>query len=161
MISEVAAIIGAAAGLLSLAGVVYIAGYWKGTVDASLRELSACNTQYPPADTARMVKTMWDIYVVEALQKRPDLADHSSPWHLTKNAEILIPAGLKQSLERIEVPLNRVEDLATGWLVVQALGIDTITAFAQDANLSLQEAVAILSTHLDGRRRGCGSPNLR
>ena len=144
---DLAAIIGAVSGVASLLGLVYLLGVWKGGVDSKLRDITRLLSQYPPSETALMTKTLWDIYVVDALRNRPDLAEHSSAYKLTKVGEDLIPEYMKPLLERIpHNPLNR-EDIATGYLVVKYVGLDSISKMAEDKQLNVQEAIAILSTY--------------
>lgn len=142
---DIASIIGAVTGCLSLAGIIYLVGYLKGTIDTKVK----CLEQYPPAETALMAKTMWDIYVVDALRQRPDLAQHASSFKLTQNGNNLIPNDIKSLLTRIDFNPIDSEALATGWLVVKVLGLPTIEKMAREKDLSVQEAIAILSTFLD------------
>ncbi|MBA7613101.1 hypothetical protein ES703_20344 [subsurface metagenome] len=98
-----------------------------------------------------MVKTMWEIYVVSALHHRPDLAQHGSAFKLKKEGEDLIPDDMKALLDRIPRPHNPVnqEALASGYLVVKHIGLDLIGKMAEEKNITLQEAIAILSCYLD------------
>jgi hypothetical protein len=139
----------------SLIGIIYLAGYWKGQVDAFMRQTKECNDKYPPAEMGLQVRTLWDIYGVEALRKRPDLAEHGSPWRLTPKAQGLIPERLKHSLENIPVNLPDHDGLASGWLVVKTLGLDKIGEFAAETGLTLSEAVGLLGIHLECRRTNC------
>lgn len=146
---HIAAIIGSITGVLSLLGIVYMLGHWKGRVDTRLKELMDTMNQYPPAETALMVKTLWDIYVVDALRARPELAESHSAFRLKKEGHDMIPDALKQELDQIPLnPTNR-ESLATGYLVVKHLGFETISKMAEERKLSVQEAIAILSLYLD------------
>lgn len=149
------ALIGAISGILSLAGVVYLVGYWKGEVDTRIKAHEDQLCKYPPGEIALMCKTMWDIYIVDVLRQRPDLAHHTSPFKLTKQGDDLIPQPLKESLDQIKCnPLDR-EAVASGWLVVKHLGITTIEQLAKEKALSVQEAIAILSTYLDQHTNNC------
>jgi hypothetical protein len=150
--TEVAAIIGAISGGLSFLGIVYLAGYWKGKVDTHLKDLKKCNEQYPPSEMSRMLNTMWEVYVIDALGKRPDLATHSSAYKLRKEGEDIIPDDIKQELDRLRNNEATKEDISSGWLVVKRLGTERISKMAEARNLSVQEAVAILSLYLDNRR---------
>ena len=73
---DLAAIIGAVSGVISIFGLAYLLGIWKGGVDSKLKDITRLLSQYPPSETALMTKTLWDIYVVDALRNRPDLAEH-------------------------------------------------------------------------------------
>lgn len=146
-------ILGAASGVISLAMVIYLFAYWKGGVDAWRREVSRCIEQYPPSETALMVKTLWEIYVVDALRGRPDLAEHASPFKLKKETRDLIPDEIKAKLEQIPRNPGNNEALATGWLVVKKIGMPSLERLAAEQNLSVQETIAILSTYLDEQER--------
>lgn len=151
----IASIIGAISGLLSLVGIIYLVGYWKGGVDNQLKGHHDQLSKYPLSEIALMSKTMWDIYVVDALRQHPELAQHSSPFKLTQQGADLIPDHLKLSLEKIKCnPMDR-EAVASGWLVVKSLGISVIEQMAKEKSLSLQEAIAILSTYLDAHGNNC------
>ncbi len=152
MPDNIVSIVGAVSGCLSLLGIIYLFGVWRGKVDSALNELKNCIKNYPPAEMWTMTKTLWDIYVVEALRNRPDLAEHSSAYKLTKVGEGLIPEYMKPLLERIpHNPLNR-EDIATGYLVVKYIGLDPISKMAEEKQLNVQEAIAILSCYLENNQ---------
>ncbi|GAI60066.1 unnamed protein product [marine sediment metagenome] len=142
---DIAGIVGAVSGSLSLLGIVYLFGVWRGKVDSALNELK----NYPPAEMWTMTKTLWDIYVVEALHHRPDLAERGSSFKLKKEGEDLIPEYMKPLLKRIpRNPLNS-EGIASGYLVVKHIGLELIGKMAEDKQLNVQEAIAILSCYLE------------
>lgn len=150
---HILAILGAVSGLISLLTIVYLAGYWKSKVDAKLKGICDLLQAYPPGETAVMVKTLWDIYVVDALGKRPDLAEHRSPYRLKKAAEDMIPPEVKEQLDGAcqgqALKVKMADNIASGYLVVKLLGLTKITQFAEKAKLSVPEAIGILSTYLD------------
>jgi hypothetical protein len=149
MLEEVAAIIGCVTGVLSLAGVVYLIGYWKGGIDTWKKSHEEEHKKYPPSETALMCKTMWDIFIVAALKDRPDLATHQSPYRLTPQGQDLIPQDVKDTLCQIPKEELDREAIANGWLVVSHLGLERIEAIAHSKKLSVPEAVAIFSTFLE------------
>lgn len=154
---HVASIIGAVSGLLSLAGVIYLVGYWKGGIDTWRKAHEEEHKKYPPGEIAIMCKTLWDIYVVDALRQHPELAQHGSPYKLTPQGNDLIPDEIKHLLEKVPSnPLDR-EAIASGWLVVKHLGLETIEQMAKDQQLTVQAAIAILSTYLENNTNNCGS----
>ena len=146
---EIASIVGAVSGCLSLIGIVYMLGIWRGRVDSALKETRDNMQNYPPAEMWTMVKTLWEVYVVSALHHRPDLAEHGSGFRLKREGEDLIPDHLKALLERIPRNPDNNELIATGYLVVKHIGIDLINEMAEQKTLSVQEAIAILSTYLE------------
>jgi len=98
-----------------------------------------------------MAKTLWDIYIVDALHHRPDLAERGSAFKLLPEGEDLIPDDLKQILDSIpNNPLNS-EGISSGYLVVKYIGLEPLSKMAQEKKLSVQEAIAILSCYLDAR----------
>lgn len=151
---HLAAIIGAISGVASLLGILYMLGYWKGRVDTKLRSIQTDLVQHPLAEVSLMTKTLWEIYVIDALRGKPGLAEQHSAFHLTKEGLDLIPDALKRSLDRIPPGNPNSESIATGWEVVKHLGLDSIHAMAEAKKLSLQESIAILSTYLAERHRG-------
>lgn len=147
--NDIAGIIGAISGCVSLLGIVYMLGVWRGKVDTSLNTFNQCIKDYPPGEMWTMCKTLWNIYVIEALHNRPDLATHSSAFKLSQDGEDLIPDEIKQQLDEIPRNPGNKESLATGYLVVKYIGMEPITRMAEEKGLSVQEAIAILSTYVD------------
>ena len=151
---SIASVIGAISGVASLFGIVYLLAYWKGRVDTQLRTIQDDRSRYPLAEFSMMTKTLWDIYVIDALRGRPDLAEHGSAYRLKKEAQDLIPDNLKTALDQIP-PLNPdTESVVTGYEVVKRLGLGPIHAMAEARHLTLQESIAILSCYLDGALAG-------
>lgn len=155
MMENIASIIGAVSGLISLIGIIYLVGYWKGGVDSRLKAHEDQLRKYPPGETALMCKTMWDIYVVDALRQHPELAQHSSSFKLTKQGIDLVPEPIKKILDELEYNPTSNKDIASGWLVVKHLGISAIEQMSREKSLTVQEAIAILSTYLDAHRDNC------
>ena len=150
MENNIASIIGAVSGSISLIGIVYMLGVWRGKVDSQLNNVAKCFQDYPPAEMWTMAKTLWDIYVVDALQHRPDLAERGSAFRLKKEGEDLIPEDMKALLDGIpRNPGLNNEEIATGYLVVKYIGLELISKMAQEKQLSVQEAIALLSCYLD------------
>ena len=151
---SIASVIGAISGVASLFGIVYLLAYWKGRVDTQLRSIQDDRSRYPLAEFSMMTKTLWDIYVIDALRGRPDLAEHGSAYRLKKEAHDLIPENLKAALDQIP-PLNPdTESVVTGYEVVKRLGLGPIHAMAEARHLTLQESIASLSCYLDGALAG-------
>ncbi|MBA7469598.1 hypothetical protein ES707_04870 [subsurface metagenome] len=146
---NVTSIVGAISGCISLLGIAYLFGVWRGKVDSALKNFNKCMEQYPPAEMWTMTKTLWEIYVVEALHHRPDLAEHGSGFKLKKEGENLIPDHLKTLLSRIPRNPHNSEAIASGYLVVKHIGMDLINEMATQKELSVQETIAILSCYLE------------
>ena len=151
----VLSVIGAITGILSLAGIILIAGVWKGSVDADRQAWKNNFQSYPPGELWMMCKTMWDIYVVNILQDRPDLAERHSPWKLKPKARELIPDEFRQLLDTNPECNACKEDVANGWLVVKYIGLNHLTDFSKKKGISLQETIAVLSTYLEERQNHC------
>lgn len=145
----IASIIGAISGVISLLGLIYFAVTWKTKVDDQLGHVGKCFEDYPPAEMWTMTKTLWDVYVLDALRHRPDLAEHGSGYKLKQNGRDLIPDYMFALLDCI--PKNPVlrEDIATGYLVVKHIGLDMVQQMAEEKKISVQEAIALLSTYLE------------
>ncbi len=147
---DAASIIGAVSGGLSLIGVIYIwLGLWRGKVDSQLKSICQSFKDYPPAEMWTMTKTLWDVYVLDALRHRPDLAIHGSGYKLKKEGEDLIPDYILLLLDRIPHTNGLEEDIATGYLVVKHIGVELVSKMAIEKKLSVQEAIALLSTYLE------------
>jgi len=146
---DVAGIVGAVSGCISLLGIVYLFGVWRGKVDSAVKELKDIIKNYPPAEMWTMTKTLWEIYVVSALHHRPDLAVLGSGFKLKKEGENLIPDHMKTLLSRIPRNPYNSEAIATGYLVVKHIGLDLLNEMATQKELSVQETIAILSCYLE------------
>ncbi len=146
---SIASVIGAISGVASLFGIVYLLAYWKGRVDAQLRTIQEDRSRYPLAEFSMMTKTLWDIYVIDALRGRPDLAEHGSAYRLKKEAQDLIPDNLRAALDQVPPHNPDPDSVASGYEVVKHLGLGPIHAMAEAHRLSLQEAIAVLSCYLD------------
>jgi len=146
---QIASVVGAVSGSISLLGIAYLFGVWRGKVDNAINGLSEVVKNYPPAEMWTMTKTLWDIYVIEALHHRPDLAEHGSGFKLKKEGEDLIPDHMKTLLKRIPRNPYNSEAIATGYLVVKHIGLELINEMAEQKKLSVHEAIAILSCYLD------------
>lgn len=152
---EVAAIVGAISGIVSFLMLLYFVVSWKAGVDADRRAWRDSCDHYPPGELWMMCKTMYDIYVVDTLRQRPDLAESHSPWQLKPKAKELIPADIRKELDNI--PQNHVcrEDVSNGWLVVKYIGLSHIGDLAQKKGISLQETIAVLSIYLEEKQNHC------
>jgi len=148
---NIAAIIGAVSGSLSLIGLVYFFGVWRGKVDSQLNNVAKCFQDYPPAEMWTMAKTLWDVYVMDALRHRPDLAERGSGFKLKKEGEDLIPDYILPLLDRIPRNPGMREDIATGYLVVKHIGLEMVSKMAEEKKVSIQEAIALLSAYLENR----------
>jgi len=146
---NIASIVGAVSGCLSLLGLVYLFGYRLGKIDSALNECKRTCQDYPPAEMWTMVKTLWDVYVMDALRLRPDLAAHGSRFKLKKEGEDLIPDYIKPLLDRIPHNPGLKEDIATGYSVVKHIGLELLSQMAEEKKVSIQEAIALLSTYLE------------
>ncbi len=150
---NIASIVGVTTGVVSLLGTIYMMGYWKGGVDIKIKAQEDQLCKYPPGEIALMCKTMWNIYVVDVLHQRPDLAQHNSPYKLTPKARDLIPSSVKLLLDDIHIKDEDQESVASGWLVVKHLGLPIIEQMAQEKSLTVQESIAILSTYISNSNR--------
>lgn len=139
--------------LISLAGFVYLAGYWKGKVDSFMKTSQDCDSKYPPAEIGLQVKTLWDVYGLEALRGRPDLAGHKSPWRLTEKGQSLIPAPVRQQLDKV-ARLADHRDTASGWLAIKTLGLERVQELAKETELTTPETLGVLSIYVECQRQG-------
>ena len=119
----VASWFGAITGVFSLIMIFLYLGVWKGQTDTK-------------------VNTLWDIYVMDALHDMPELLHHSLP-SLTEEGMREIPADLKQCLDK-----HLCKGKNYGWEVVQCLGLDKVTGFAQSKGWTNQQAIGLLTLYI-------------
>jgi hypothetical protein len=138
-------------------GVIWKTGMdsWRKSIDDWKKSQEDQCKQYPPNVMAFQLNTLWKLYVDQPLENRPDLATHRSPYKLTKDAEDLIPAELKTQLTNLCAVHQEHEVVATGWLVYENVGEERLQKFAAGAKLSIQEALAVLSTYLECQCNHC------
>jgi hypothetical protein len=148
-LEAIASILGSVSGIISLLGVVYFFAFWRGQVDNDRRAFRESMTNYPPAEMWTMVKTLWDVYVMDALRHRPDLAEHGSGFKLKEEGHDLIPDYMKPLLDNIPHNPSLNDDIATGYLVVKHIGLEKIVKMSEEKGLSIQETIAVLSTYLE------------
>lgn len=145
-------------GTVSLAGVIYLLGHWKGQIDAKTKILD----QYSISDLALMIKTLWDVYVMDVLHQRPDLIQHNSPYHVTAKGEELIPPEIRRKLTcainsegeellppeiRRKVTCAINEGCPRAWHVIKQVGLPTIEKIAEEKGLTVQQTIAILAIY--------------
>lgn len=161
MLSEIAAIIGIIGGLIAIFTLVYMAGFWKRGVEDDIKEIKSDVSDIKKdlkdhnlPSFCMMVQTLWDVYVIDPLHKRPDIAQFQSPPKLTPKGLECIPEDIKEQLDKIEVSMKDRLNIVTGYLVVQVIGLDRITTAARKNSFSLQEMIAVLSLYLNKRLEG-------
>ena len=145
---DIASIVGAVTGTVSLLAIIWFAGVWKGSMESSINTIKECQEKYPPAETSVMVKTLWDVYIVGGLQNRPDLASHKSPYKLHAATREMIPSEIRQTLdEKIKTSINGHLP-CFGYQVVKTLGEPRLIRLSQEIGLTLQETISILVTYV-------------
>lgn len=145
---EALAIISLIVSIVSIVSIILLAGVWKGGVDTFLKEIKQDREKYPPAESYKMLTTLWQTYIIDPLSKRTDLASYHSPCVLTDRGLEIISKDIKKELDNLHGSITNKEDLATGYIVVQHFGLPRLNKLASDAKLTLQEYIAVLSTYL-------------
>ena len=151
---DVLAIAGAATGVASLGGVVYGFGWWRRGIDDSTKQfrkdIADVKKQLDSANVPEMrtmVQTLWEVYVLDPLKRRPDIAQSHSPLSLTEKALNMIPGQVRDSLDRACLGDGHGE-LPSGYRAVRILGLDTITQMSLDSGLTVQETIAVLGLYI-------------
>jgi hypothetical protein len=148
-------IMGFIVGGLALAQAIYRFISHDVQVDADLKAIKELLKTNNLSEMSTQLKALWEVYGLDVLRSRPDLAQHRSPWRLTEAGEQLIPAELKKKIESLEVPEGWPDNVASEWLIIKAFGLDALCDYASSVHLKLPEAIAILSTHLECAHRNC------
>jgi len=127
---------------LSLAGMVYQFAFKNGTTDTILKGIKRDMDKYPLAELANQVKTMWDVYVLDALHAHIDLASHKSPLSLTEKGLEMIPASVKEQLKGDK---GDTDKHSATWLVIKCLGMQNIDKLSVEMNLPVSIELALLT----------------
>jgi hypothetical protein len=136
---------------LSLAGMIYQFAFKNGATDSILKGIKKDMDKYPLAELANQVKTMWDVYVLDALHAHIDLASHKSPLSLTEKGLEMIPASVKEQLKGDK---GDTDKHSATWLVIKCLGMQNIDKLSVEMNLPVSIELALLTllykTYHDG-----------
>jgi len=136
---------------LSLVGMIYQFAFKNGTTDSILKGMKKDMDKYPLAELANQVKTMWDVYVLDALHAHIDLATHKSPLSLTEKGLEMIPASTK---EMLKYDKGDTDKHSATWLVIKCLGMQAIDKLSVEMNLPVSIELALLTllykTYHDG-----------
>ncbi len=146
MQATIFAIVGAVSGIVSLLGIAYMIGLWRGRVETRVESLESQIREHPLAEIAMMVHTLWDIYVLDALRDRPDLVEHSSRYRLKKEAEHLVPQEIRDMLDQLDCC-----GLTPAWAVVKAVGMQKISHMANHNGFTVQQTIGILTAYATPR----------
>jgi hypothetical protein len=155
MLTNISAII---ALIISIGTLIYMAAFWKrgveddiGQIKKDVAEMKGDLKIHNLSSFCMMVQTLWDVYVVDPLHKRPDIATSHSKLRLTQKGLDYIPEDVKAQLDKIKISAEDRVNITSGYLVVQVLGLDGITKLASEKDLSIQEMIATLSLYLESR----------
>jgi hypothetical protein len=135
-------IIGIVTFIGGVASGVYQFGFKNGEMGNILKGIKKDLDKYPLAEMSTQVKTMWDVYVMDALHGHPDLAQHRSPLTITEKGEAMIPDDIKQRLNAYRPPPN---NHSATWSVINCLGMEQVTSLSLEIKLPLSLVLALLS----------------
>jgi len=116
-----------------------------GEISSQLKTLSDNFEKYPLPEISNQVKTLWEVYVVDALHNRQDLANRGSPLEITEKGEAMIPDDIKEMLKNHNPKFDNSH--SAGWLTINCLGIDCITALSIKLDLSFAVTMALLAVY--------------
>jgi ABC-type transporter Mla MlaB component len=119
--------------------------YSMAALTSQVKTLSENSEKYPLAEISNQVKTLWEVYVVDALHNRSDLASRGSPLEITVKGEAMIPQDIKDMLKNHNPKIDNSH--SAGWLVINCLGTDCITALAIKLDLSFAVTMALLAVY--------------
>ncbi len=160
MLSDIAAIFGIIGGVIAIGTLIYISGFWKRGVEDDILHIKKDNDEiktelkaYNLPSFCMMVQTLWDVYVIDPLHRRPDIAEFHSLPKLTQKGLDYIPADVKKQLDRMAATAGDKVNVTSGYMAVQAIGLDKIMTIANEKGLSIQEIIAVLNTYLSSKKK--------
>ena len=130
-------------GVLTLLGLLYQFAYRNAITDKTLRDFKDLLDKYSLAEISNQVNTMWEVYVLDALHSRPDLAKHNSPLQITDEGEAMIPQYIKDVL--LSYHPDPYKNQSATWIVVSCLGTLKISELATELKLSTSITLSLLS----------------
>jgi hypothetical protein len=155
MWTSILAVIGVITGVISILVLVFGLGSWKKGIEDDVSQIKTDVAgikgelkEHNLSSFCMMVQTLWDVYVIDTLHKRPDIASSHSLPKLTQKGLDYIPEDVKEQLNKSELSVKDQTNISSGYLVVQIIGLDRITKLAQENDLSIQEMIAVLSAYL-------------
>lgn len=145
--NDILAVVGTIAGLLSLAGVVYAFGFWRGKVDKQLSDLKDAHIPKRLDKMEAKQEVLWTVFTEQVLSNRPNLAMKGSQFKLTGEAMKAIeevngliadhnPGATKVTSEHILCDLPA------------EIGLENLKDIAERHSMTLGELLAIISVAL-------------
>lgn len=155
----IAIVISIVATAISLAGILFGIGYWRGKVDNELKWLKEKCQSYSDAKIPDRVAKMeakfelvWEVFTEQVLTDRPHLATRQSPLKLTAQAlEATAEVRACLELSNHTTPSDKV--LVD---VPAQIGLVKLKDIANRHSMTLAELLAIISLELSPSEDDCG-----
>jgi hypothetical protein len=123
-----------------------------------LEGVTATLQKYPPGEMATKVDLLWEIYAVDALHDKPNLAHSQSPLSITAEGVAEIPKHIRIALDRLpSCQTDSIADLQ--YTAVKCLGLPVVRELAVTKGWTVQQAVAMIGLYL-GKSQNGGSSNV-
>lgn len=147
--NEVMSVAGFAAGLISLASIVYAFAFWRGRVDKQLSDLSEAKIPERLVKIETKQEVLWTVFSEQILTSRPNLAMRGSKFKLTDDAMKAIEE-VKQILPEYN-PSSAGNSVSSEQILIdlpKMIGIDNLKEIAGRHSMTLGELLAIISVEL-------------
>lgn len=123
---------------------------WKQGVTDNINSLKSCIDPQRMGEWNNKIDTLWKISIMDALQKRPDIATAHSPLQLTAEWRSKIPEDVKKRLR----DRAKSNDITPGYSELETLGDGTVTELASAYNLTILEMLAVVDLFIEECREG-------
>jgi hypothetical protein len=162
--NDIAAVVGVVTGIVSLLGIIYLSGYWKGSIDEKIdnkvdKEVFArvdnkvetlIDNKVDKEVFARVdnkVETLYD-WFIEQIVKKEGHKGSSNPKVNNPHPQINIPQNLQQVIERITIANMSMDDSRIVSIIIQELATyqrNEMEMFRQERGLSVEQFIHLIA----------------
>ncbi|MFQ6062473.1 MAG: hypothetical protein ACE5J9_04770 [Methanosarcinales archaeon] len=148
------AILGSVTGIISLASIIYFAGFKLGKmttqIDTIAQDITTLKEGHQKiGKMATQLDLLWEIYARIPLMKSVDSSNvgvGSKKYVLTEKGKALLPEDLKEDLRKVALKLGKIE-FKDAAFIIKEIGIDRLTDIALDKKIGLDELITFITLY--------------